>query len=524
MLPEADTNPVADRAPLSGRRAAGTLVPAFLMICPLAACTVHPDYQRPLLPVPPRWANASTGAQPSALNLRPTDADWWRLLGDPTINRLIHDALATNPTIDEALARVDQARAQIASDRAAQSPRITFAASAARSQVADTDISGTGLSVRPIRQSGAAVGPSFSWEIDLWGRLRQQRAAAQSRFDARLADVDAARLSVAAQIADTVVVLRACRLSLELREGEIASRGRELAIARQRLAFGSIAAADLAGAESNLANARIDELALRGFCLRNRNALVALSGGDADAVEAAMALPVTATTGASRYGRAEQAEAAAGAETQGSLAVPPDSRPALPALVLLRHPAVVAAEREMAARWMEIGVARAERLPRLDLTAVLTGQWLSALGSSSSFSTWSAGPGVSMPLLDGGAAKAKVRLTEARYRESLATLHGVMRDAAREIEDSLADQQSADARVNTSTQAVSAASFAFRADEARWRAGAISAFDLETSRRALNTARDNAVAARRDRARAWIALVRSTGGSTGSQTSDRDQP
>jgi outer membrane protein TolC len=474
---------------------------------------VQSQYRRPELAVQPRWSNAGDPL-PSGPDRQLSNADWWQSLGDPAINLLVQHAMADNPTLDEALARVDQARAQVATDRAGQSPRIDLTASATRSQIADTDTSGTGLSVRPIRQSGAAVGPSFSWEIDLWGRLRQRRAAAQGRLDARLADVDAARLSVAAQIADVVIVLRACRLSLEIRDGDIASRARELAISRQRLAFGSIAPADVAGAETNLANARTDRHAVQGSCLRSRDALVSLSGSDAAQVEAAIAVPRAETvTGSVRHADEEITQVRT-ADPSTSLPVPPNSTPALPASVLLHHPAVVAAERELAARWMEIGVAKAERLPRLDLAAVLTGQWLSALGSSSSFTTWSAGLDLSMPLLDGGAGKAKVRLTQARYRESLASLKGVMRDAARDVEDSLADQQSADARVISSGQAVSAARFTFQADQARWRAGAISAFDLEISRRALNTAQESATIASRDRARAWIALVRSTGTAT----------
>jgi outer membrane protein TolC len=350
--------------------------------------------------------------------------------------------------------------------------------------------------------------------------LRRQRAAAKDRLEARLADAQSAQLSVAAQIADTVIVLRACRLSLNLRDSDIASRDRELAIARQRLAFGSIAPADVAGPETNLANARNDLHATQALCLRNRDALVALSGSNSAAVEAAVATQPIATPGDGE----ETVRASVHREVEPliPLPVPPESRALMPAVVLLRHPGVGAVERELAARWMEIGVARAERLPRLDLTAALTGQWLSALGSSSSFSTWSAGPGLSMPLFDGGAGKAKVRLYEARYRESLAALNDVMRDAAREIEDALADQQSARARVGSSREAVFAARFTFRADEARWRAGAISAFDLETSRRALNTARENAVAALRDRARAWIALVRSTAGATQNAAGPKD--
>jgi NodT family efflux transporter outer membrane factor (OMF) lipoprotein len=480
--------------------------------CALGGCTVHPSYQRPALDVQPRWANATSALRPAGDAAPGIDTGWWRQLGDPAINQLVAQAMATNPTLGEVLARIDQAGAQLGTDRAAQLPQIDLTASASRAQIGVTETTGAGLSIRPIRQSAAAAGPSLSWEIDLWGRLRQQRAAAQHRLEARIADADAARLSIAAQVADTVIVLRACKLSLTVRDSDLASRNRELAIARQRLAFGSIAPADVAGAETNLANARTDQIAIRASCMRSMDALVALSGSDTDAVETALAAGPVGPAPRTKAGSNQFADLAGEDDLPKRLPVPPEASLALPATVLLRQPGVIAAEREIAARWNEIGVARADRLPRLNLSAVLTGQWLSALGSKSSFSTWSVGPDMIMPLFDGGSRKATVRMMQARYRESWAAMNGTLRAAARDVEDALADQQSAAARVGTSGQAVTAALFTMRANDARWRAGAISAFDLETSRRALNTARENAVAAARDRARAWVALVRSTGG------------
>jgi outer membrane protein TolC len=179
--------------------------------------------------------------------------------------------------------------------------------------------------------------------------------------------------------------------------------------------------------------------------------------------------------------------------------------------VLLAHPSVVAAEREVAARWSEIGVARAERLPRLDLTAILTGQWISALGSSASFLTGSIGAGLSGPLIDGGAGKAEVVRADAAYREAVATLNVTLRQAIRDIEDGLAAQDSAVRRVEAARTAVSAARLTLRGNEARRRAGSIGAFELEDSRRQLNRAQESAIGAARDRAQAWVELIRRSG-------------
>ncbi len=339
----------------------------------------------------------------------------------------------------------------------------------------------------------------------MWGRLRESTQAARSRLQARDADAADARLSVAAQVADSVLVLRASDLLLRVRDADIASRENELAIIRTRVRLGSIAPADAAAAESNLAAVRIDRIAQEQLSRQTIDALVALSGLPAAEVRSIVSAPLTAE------GIASVAPAYASDDLAALMPSAPLAVPGLPATVLLAHPVVVAAEREVSARWSEIGVARAERLPRLDLTAVLTGQWISALGTSTSFVTGSAGAGLSGPLIDGGAARAEIIRAEASYREAVARLDVTLRQAVRDIEDGLAAQDSAVRRVEAARVAVSAARLTLRGSEARRRAGAIGAFELEDSRRQLNRAQESAIGAARDRAQAWVELIRRSG-------------
>jgi outer membrane protein TolC len=168
---------------------------------------------------------------------------------------------------------------------------------------------------------------------------------------------------------------------------------------------------------------------------------------------------------------------------------------------------MVSAEREAAATWSEIAVARANRLPRIDLTAMLSGNWLQAFGEAAHFETWSVGASLTAPLIDGGIGGANVRGAQARYRAAVATLRKTVRTTVQNIEDALAEQQSAEQRVITSQQEVEAATATLRATEQRWHAGAISQFDLQTVRRQYTSAQDDAIAALRDRALAWVDLV-----------------
>lgn len=457
-----------------------------LMLAPLAllgGCALQPAYQPPKLAMPASWNNTPAGPPRSSPSNR---EGWWTLLDDPAVDALVTAGLHDNPTLAQAASRIDQARAVLGVQDARKVPAIGVSANATRSHDRADPASGT------IGQTSGAIGATLSWELDLWGRVREGSIAARERLTARTADAEGARLSIVGEIADTALALRACKLALEIRDSDIASREAELKISRARLAFGNIAPVAVAAADSNLASARTDRVSQEEACRRLVNALVALSGLDAAAVER-LAGATTPLHGAARVPQ------------------PPPFVPSLPATVLLGNPGVVAAEREVAARWSDIAVARAERLPRIDLSAVLTGQWVRALGSSDAYVSNSVGAGLSGPLFDGGAGKANVRGAQAAYREALAQLTLTIRAAVRDIEDALTAQRSAMLRIATSREAVRAAKRTLEANEARWRAGSIAQFELEDSRRQLRRAQEGVIDAEADQARAWVALMRLTG-------------
>lgn len=457
-----------------------------------AACATQPEYVAPAMDAPVEWGNALERA--SALS-NPDDAlaaSWWAALRDPAIDALVLAALRDNPTLAETAARVDEANAVFAIGHARRFPRLDVTASSARERVALQDDGGrTAISW----QSATSIGPSLAWEIDLWGRLKESTAAAYRRLQARDADARAARLSIAAQVANGTLSLRACNLLLAVRDADIAARQNELVIIRARVRHGALPPDDVAAAESNLAAVRIDRIAQEEVCLQTLDALVAVTGRSADEVRSLIADAGTLDLDD---------------DLSAHLPNPPEIVPDLPATVLLRHPAVVAAEREVAARWSEIAVARAERLPRLDLTAILTGQWIRALGSTDSLVSGSAGLDMSGSFFDAGEGSAQVAHAGARYREAIAILTGTIRQTARDIEDALAAQSSAVRRVEVSQSALSAARYTLRANEARRRAGSIGAYELEASRRQLHRAQENAIVAARDRAKAWVEVIRRT--------------
>jgi len=459
----------------------------------LAGCALQPPYSAPALPAPAAW---STGAANS--NIASPGPEWWKRLDDQAIDALVAAAMGDqqiSPTLLQALARIDEARAVLGQNAAARLPSVTANASFTRMKSQE----GGSVASPAIAFNSASAGPTLGWELDLFGRVRESVSSAQRLLAARTADADEARLTLAADIASQVLALRACDYSRRVDEADIASREKTLALTRLRLSNGFAARVDEARAASGLATARITLATQNETCSRDLNALVALSGAAAADIRRLTAAPP-----------GDAAAVAQGAPVPPSMAVPP-AAPALPATVLARHPSVIAAEREAASAWADIGVARADRWPRINLSAALTGQWLSAGGQSLHLNTWSLGPGLSAPLFDGGAGAAGVDGAEARYRAALANLQAVVRSTVEEVDNALAATASAEARGGPAVDAVAAARVTLVANEAQWRAGSLSLFELEDARRQFAAAQNNAIAAARDRGQAWVALVKATG-------------
>jgi len=452
----------------------------FVATLGLAGCALQPDYAQPALAGPVTW---------SALSAKPGNTisdQWWRALHDPAIDALVDTAFADNPTLAQAVARLDEARATLGVDTAARTPTVTSGAGVTRTQSASTGVPGA-----TSRSTTANAGPSLEWEVDLFGRVRNSVRAAQDRLDARTADAAEARLTLAGDVADGVLSLRACENARAVLVDDIASREQTLTLTRRRIATGFAAPVDEARAMSGIATVCTNLASQQEQCTRQVNALVALSGKDAGAVRQLV--------GASGAAVAYMPQA-------------PATVPALPATVLASHPNVVSADREAAAAWADIAVARANRLPRLDVAAVLTGQWIRAAGSTLNFTTWSVGPSLAGTLYDGGAGAANVSAAEARYRRTAASLQGTLRSTVQEVENALAAQASAQARIDSTRAAASAARITLDATEVQWKAGSVSLFELEDSRRQFASAQDAEISARRDHALAWVALVKATGG------------
>ncbi len=457
----------------------------------LAGCAaVGPDYQKPAVALDA----AFIGAGASALNAGTTTADiatFWRGFGDTRLNALIERALAANGDVKLAQARLQEARASQDEADAAQRPGVGVDASATRATRPITQQPGATRSER----TGNTYDASFlaSWEIDLFGGLRRGSEAAAAQTAAGQASVFAAQTSVAAEVARNYLELRGLQQRLQVTEASLVNQRESLSITQARVDAGRNTLLDLARARTLVASTEA--------------ALPSLQ----TAIERSVFRLATLTA---QPPRALLAELAAPAPLPGLPVTDLASLPAgTPEQWLQRRPDVVAAERQLAASTAFIGVARSELYPRLSLSGLLglNAASVSNLGKSES-ARYSLGAGLTWTPFDGGAIRSRIRASEARAQQSLASFEQAVALALEETEGAFSSYTRSAQRAEKLDQAARSADEAATLARARYDAGVTDFLAvLDAEREALNN-RDQLVQAQVGTATALVAVYRALGG------------
>lgn len=454
---------------LATRRYAALVVPLLLV-----ACAAGPDYRRTDPVTPAQW-QAPLPHDGRAEEL----TQWWSQFDDPLLPELIDIAQHDNPGLQQALARIAQSRAGVAAARAKLFPEIDANAMAQRGKSMDIPQTFT------LRQATLDA----SWEVDLFGAARRGREAALARQDGSRAAWHDARVSLAAEVAQEYVGLRACEATLNNIDADLVSRRESQRLTQLKVGAGFAAPADASLAEASAADGAARRDAQRAECDISVKALVALTGLDEAALRQRLQV---------RY---------------GTLPVPARfSVSVLPADLLRQRPDLAASEREVAAASAEIGVAEAARFPGLAISGSIGRQQLDSGGGTLHLSPWSIVPALTAPLFDAGRRAAGADAARARYAEAYAAYSGLVRQAVREVEQDLVRLDSAGRRAQDAQRAAEGYARVEQAAEARWRAGTGSLLELEEARRVALGAQAQWLGVRREHVAAWIALYRAMGG------------
>lgn len=468
--------------------------------------TVGPDYVPPSSATAPRWhaplQDSAAAHQGSAQQL----AEWWAQFNDAALDALIAAAQLHSSTLAQAAATIERARADAIAAGAAASPSLDGIASFNRSAFT----MGGPLALRMQSQ----LGVQSRWEIDLFGGLARERESRQAALQSKVALWHEARVSLAAEVANAYVNLRYCEIQVDQAQAELQSRSATARITTTAERAGMQPTSTVALARAAEAEASTTVTQRRAQCEISIKGLVALTAIEEPALREILAKTVK--------GVADDVKPTAGS-------TPPDSNlsmaasrlpqpsmfriDALPAHVIAQRPDIAAAERQLAAANADIGSVDATRFPRLTLSGNIL-PTRTAIGSAPALSltTWSIGPSLELPLLDGGRRSANVDAARAQYLAAESAYRSKVRNAVREVEEALVRLQSASDRAKEFDAAARSYRANLAAAQSMLRAGLGSALELETARRP-SLAADAALAAiEQERVAAWISLYRAVGG------------
>jgi NodT family efflux transporter outer membrane factor (OMF) lipoprotein len=462
---------------------------ASVLTALLAACAVGPGYHRPKEELAP-FHNAPGAAVRGGGNQVSMDR-WWTGFDDPMLTTVVQRALDQNLDLAASIARVQQARAAAAGAGAALLPTADLAASAAyerqstRSPLGEiaSTIPGYSRSVRDYN-----VGPSASWELDLFGGLRRAAAAARAEAEAAEADQAGTRIIVAADAADAYLEIRGYQSRLAVAREQIGDDEHLLNLVRDRHTAGSATGREVAQAEALLKQAKASVPPLAIGLEQQLNRLDVLMG-------------VQPGTYAHELSEIE--------EIPPVPAIPADEEPTD---MLRRRPDIIAAERRLAASNEQIGAALSDYYPKFSLAGALgfesTGR---PLFSAQSFQPIGGGA-LRWRLFDFGKVDAEVAQAKGGHAEALAVYRQSVLKAAEDVEDSLTVLAQTELRVNEVQEQVDALLRARDLSEQAYRAGSITLTDVLNADSQLLTARDEVDASRADAARAAVGVYRALGG------------
>lgn len=457
---------------------------ALVLGVSVAGCATPPEPPRPSAVIAPAWyAPLPHGGTVAGL------ARWWEQFDDPALSRLVAAAEDASPTVASAGARIADARSRRVAAGATLLPSLDAVANASRGR---QDVS------LPLGTSESA-GLQASWELDVFGRARAGRDAAEARLSGARATWHDARVSVAAETASQYVELRACEARLAQARLDADSRAETARLTELSMQSGFESRANAALTRASASQGLVVVKQQGQQCEQDVKALVALTG---------IAEPELRTTLAGAIARLPEPTA---------IAVP-----SVPAAALAQRPDVEARAREVVAASADIDEARADQWPRITLAGSVGAERFTSSGFSLDGRTWSIGPvSVTLPVFDAGTRRANVVAARARFDETTSNYAATLRGAVRDVENALlALQGTADRNADAQTAADNF-EVSFRATEARYKSGFGTLFELEDARRSALAAQNALIDLRRERVAAWIALYRALGGGWSEQADAR---
>lgn len=415
------------------------------------SCAVGPDYKPPADPPVDKFRMAEPTTDATSIANMP----WWQLLKDTELQKLIRTSLEENKDLKRAIAAMEEFEAKLFIARTDFIPQLSMNANA------------PSFGRRSVFLVPGFPNPfnyylqgNISWELDIWGRIRRSNEASRADLLAKEESRRAVVLQLVSGVAEAYFDLLQFDMQLEIARQTVKSWEESVRIAQARLRQGLTNKLDLDQFESERANAAARTAELERQMVQKENQISVLLGRTPQQIPRGRSLT-------------EQV-------------IPPEVPPGLPSELLQRRPDIVQAERELAAGTARIGMAKADRFPKLSLTGILgvANPKVSRLfNTEGEFGVL--GPSLAGPLLNAQILGFQQEAVEAQARQILAHYEQTLLVAFREVEDALVAVSTAREQRRAQVQQVEALRSAFRLAELRYKGGLANYLDVLVARRNL---------------------------------------
>lgn len=467
-----------------------TWVIASGVLACLAACTVGPDYVKPSAPIAARYKETDAWklATPGRALVR---GHWWEVYGDKTLNGLMDEVSAANPTLAQAQATYRQERALVQQARAAFFPTVGASVSATRSK----SLAGSPLATGGGQgQSGSRIATQdtvvldASWEPDLWGLVRRNVESNDANAQSSAATIEDTRLSLQSELAIDYFQMRGLDATAKLLTETVDAYQKALKLTQNQYQVGVAQLSDVVLAQTQLVSTQA-QLVNVGVQRSQLEHAVAVLAGRPPADLTLAPDPLT------------------------SASLVPPAPPGVPSALLERRPDIAAAERKVASANAQIGVATAAFYPNLTLAAS-GGFEGSSFGHLFTLPSriWSVGPQLAETLFDGGLRSAEVDAARAVYDENVAAYRGTVLTAFQNVEDSVSALRILEQEDQLQQDAVKLAQRSLDLELNRYKAGTVSYADVITAQTTLLTNQETEVNLLSQRVGFTVSLIKALGG------------
>ena len=440
----------------------------------LYSCAVGPDFQKPEMQTPKYFTNYDSLAVDTLVNLK-----WWEIFNDPILDTLVVTALIENKNVNIAIARIEEARANLGFTEADIFPRFDIQGGATRGNF-------TGGIKLDSETNNFFIAPVVNWELDFWGKFRRANESAQAEYLASEFSLRKIQVSLISEVVSTYFLILNYKEQLLISKRTLESRIQSLQIIQERFNKGIVPEIDVNQAQIQKESAATRVPLYRRLLAQAEHSLSILLGR----------LPSNIETGVEMEVRD----------------IPPKIPVGLPSQLLQRRPDVAEALFLLQSQNAQIGVAVAQMFPSISLTGIFG----FASGDLSTLTTgdaaWSLSGSLLGPLFNFGKNTSRVEIQEARTKQAIYQYENTVLNAFREVEDALVEIETFNEQLESDERAYIAADNAARLSSSRYYGGVSSYLEVLETERSLFTAELQLSQTRQQTFSSYIRLYKALGG------------